>query len=312
MEQGGIDSAEVSLSDRTLSVVVRGNETADALAQRLTRAVSEHGYGVHVRMPAPPARTHEWFVAVPIAFGFLILFWVLGEAGIVRMGGTSDTALVTAFMVGLVASVSTCLAVVGGLLLSVSATYARSGAGKKPQVLFHLGRLGGFAVFGGALGALGDVFSIGFGGATILGGVVAVVMLILGLHLMELTPKVRAITLPASMGGAVSRMAGRVGGVAPSALGVSTFFLPCGFTQSMQVLALSSGSMLTGSLIMTVFALGTFPVLALISFGSLDLAKSRFRGVFFKVAGLIVITFALFTLQNTLVYFGIINPLITL
>jgi sulfite exporter TauE/SafE len=36
----------------------------------------------------------------------------------------------------------------------------------------------------------------------------------------------------------------------PIIIGIGTFFLPCGFTQSMQIAALSSNSFLTGGLIM--------------------------------------------------------------
>ena len=42
-------------------------------------------------------------------------------------------------------------------------------------------------------------------------------------------------------------------------LGVATFFLPCGFTQAVQVYALSTGSPLTAGAIMAVFAIGTAP-----------------------------------------------------
>ena len=50
-------------------------------------------------------------------------------------------------------------------------------------------------------------------------------------------------------------------------------FLPCGFTQSMQIYALSTGSFATASIIMFAFALGTLPVLALLSFSSSAIHK---------------------------------------
>ncbi|MBP6911491.1 sulfite exporter TauE/SafE family protein [Patescibacteria group bacterium] len=48
-------------------------------------------------------------------------------------------------------------------------------------------------------------------------------------------------------------------------MGIGTFFLPCGFTQSMQVYTLSTGSFLAGGLTMLSFALGTLPMLLLLS-----------------------------------------------
>jgi sulfite exporter TauE/SafE len=76
----------------------------------------------------------------------------------------------------------------------------------------------------------------------------------------------------------------------------------------MQVVALSSGSISTGALVMLAFALGTLPVLALVSFGSLNLAKSVYRGMFLKTAGILVVLFALVMIQNALAVFGVISP----
>jgi len=56
------------------------------------------------------------------------------------------------------------------------------------------------------------------------------------------------------------------------------------------------------------FALGTLPVLALLSFSSFSIQKSAKSGIFFKTAGLVVIMFALFNLINSLVVIGLISP----
>ena len=95
----------------------------------------------------------------------------------------------------------------------------------------------------------------------------------------------------------------------PLLVGVVTFFLPCGFTQSMQIYTLSTGSFMKGGLTMLSFALGTLPILALISFSSFSIQKSTKSGIFFKSAGLIVIMFAIFNLINSLVAAGYIPPL---
>ena len=95
----------------------------------------------------------------------------------------------------------------------------------------------------------------------------------------------------------------------PLLVGVVTFFLPCGFTQSMQIYALSTGSFTTGALTMLAFALGTLPVLGLLSFSSFSIGKSPKAGIFFKTAGLIVILFALFNLINALVVINILPPI---
>ncbi|MCR4280902.1 MAG: sulfite exporter TauE/SafE family protein, partial [Candidatus Kaiserbacteria bacterium] len=73
--------------------------------------------------------------------------------------------------------------------------------------------------------------------------------------------------------------------------------------------ALTTGNFMTGALTMFVFALGTLPMLALLSFGSLNIAHKPWKGIFFKTSGIIVIALALLNLSNALATAGIINPL---
>lgn len=305
LKEQGVEEVRVSLGGETVTVI--SDSDASLLAPRFTELLKEYGYTFHTERPAKVYATREWFTAIPLVAVIVALLLSLDRLGLTSILSGRDATIGTAFLVGLVASVSTCLAIVGGLLLSVSATYAQAGSGARPQVLFHVGRFGGFVVLGGLLGILGSAVRIGVYGSTILGVVVSVVMLILGIHLLELTPRVRALTLSRGLFDRLTSRAGSAGSYAPLMLGIATFFLPCGFTQSMQVVALSSGSAVSGALTMGAFALGTFPVLALLSFGSLDLAKSTYRGIFFKVAGLLVILFAVYNIYNALGIFGIIK-----
>ena len=66
-----------------------------------------------------------------------------------------------------------------------------------------------------------------------------------------------------------------------------------------------------GALTMFVFAMGTLPVLALMSFSSFTIEKSSQKELFFKTAGLVVIAFALFNLINSLVVIGLVPPVFT-
>jgi sulfite exporter TauE/SafE len=60
---------------------------------------------------------------------------------------------------------------------------------------------------------------------------------------------------------------------------------------------------------MFTFALGTLPMLGLLSFGSFSIATKSWKGIFFKTAGLVVIILALFNLINALVVAGVIDPI---
>ena len=310
-----ITSAKTNLDDNTVEVVGNfGEKTQTAVAEELTKVLSRHGYSLSVEKIVKDKKWNDFKFAVPIALAFVLLFIVLQKLGLVNLVNTSSMSYGTAFIVGIIASLSSCLAVVGGLLLSMSATFAKEGDKTRPQVLFHLGRIVSFFVLGGVIGAIGSVFSLNFLATFILSIVVGVVMLILGINLLDVFNFTKKLQpgMPKSFSKHALQIVKLNHTLTPLLVGVATFFLPCGFTQSMQIYALSTGSFLKGGLMMVAFALGTFPVLALISFSSFSIKNSSKSGIFFKSAGLIVILFALFNIINSLVAIGFISPVFNL
>jgi sulfite exporter TauE/SafE len=192
----------------------------------------------------------------------------------------------------------------------MSATFSKGGDKIKPQLLFHVGRTVSFFVLGGVIGMIGSAFTLNITGTFVLGLLVGLVMLILGLNLLDIFHFTKKFQF--SMPSFLARRAFDVHKInhslTPLLVGVATFFLPCGFTQSMQVYTLSSGSFFKGGLTMLFFALGTFPVLAILSFSSSKISKTSQSGIFFKTAGLIVIAFAIINILNALVVAGFIKP----
>jgi uncharacterized protein len=92
---------------------------------------------------------------------------------------------------------------------------------------------------------------------------------------------------------------------APFIMGALTFFLPCGFTITTQGLALLSGNVFQGALIMGTFALGTVPILLLIGLSSVKFSsKPHLAERFSKVAGFLVLFFALFNILNQATVLG--------
>lgn len=313
-EVPGVMAATTSLATNTVEVMGEfGEASKEQVMRELSRVLAPHGYSLSVEKEVHSMNWSEFLYAVPLSLLFVALFIVLQTLGIVNLVQTSEVTYGTAFIVGLIASVSTCMAVVGGLVLSMSANFAKEGAATRPQLLFHVGRLGSFFVLGGLIGALGSVFQFERTGTLVLGVIVALVLFVLGLNLLDV-PWVKRLapTLPAVFGKRIQALKDVNHVFTPLLVGVATFFLPCGFTQSMQLYTLTTGSFLRGALTMFVFALGTLPVLALLSFSSLGVQKRAKSGVFFKTAGLIVLFFAVFNLLNTLAGAGIIDPVFTL
>ncbi len=325
-----VEKAVANLSGGCVEVVGDFKDKSEEdVARELSGLVEKHGYKISTVENASTgsadadgeasgkdsglsnrSKWSDFKIAAPIALGFLVLFLLLQKAGLVNLVGSGGVTMGTAFVIGIIASLSSCMAVVGGLLLSMSATFAKEGDRIKPQIMFHGGRLVSFFVLGGVIGVLGSAFTLNVSATFILGMIIAIVMLILGINLLDVFPwaKRMQIGMPRFISKHAQGVTKLNHTLTPLLVGIATFFLPCGFTQSMQLYSLTTGSFIGGGLTMLSFALGTLPVLALISFSSFSVMNSAKKGVFFKTAGLIVIMFAVFNLINSLVVIGIISP----
>ena len=287
-----------------------GEKNSKEVARELNLILGPHGYTLSFEKQIKDKKLSEFKIAIPIAILFLVLFVFLQKIGIINLVNTSKVSYGTSFLIGIVASLSTCMAVVGGLVLSMSATFAREGDRIKPQLLFHGGRLVSFFVLGGVIGALGSVFILNTGATFALGLFIGLVMLIMGINLLEIFnfTKRAQIGMPKFISQKALSLSKLNHTLTPLLVGIATFFLPCGFTQSMQIYTLGTGNFWNGALTMFAFAIGTLPVLALVSFSSFSIKNNKKSGIFFKTAGLIVILFALFNIINSLVVIGLIKP----
>jgi sulfite exporter TauE/SafE/copper chaperone CopZ len=307
-EQDFVQNARVDLKNETVELETNSDESPERLAGMLTDKIKSNGYVLSVAkaVKGKPEDDVIW-KALPIGLGLLVLFFLLQKSGILNLGIGGQTTPVTSFIIGLIASVSSCLAIVGGLVLSLSAKISQDNVSDtRTFTLFHSSRIVSFALLGGVLGAVGGAIGINFTLTAILGLLASVVMLLLGLNLVGVFAK-NKVALPSGLFNFFRRIEHKT--FTPLILGFATFFLPCGFTQSMQVVALSSGSFVSGSLIMLAFALGTLPMLLLLSFGSASFAHSKYAPLFFKSAGVVVIGLGLFAFLAGLAGLGIISPL---
>lgn len=278
--------------------------TADIPLEKLQGSLLDQKYTVKTaaeKLSAGmvPMKTHEMFGLFALAIG---LAWILGQLG----GGTSlvpgnAVGMGWAFVLGILASFSSCLAVVSGLLIAVVAPAAERTTWKKrlmPLVSFLGGRLIAYAVLGGLLGWLGAKLSISPVVTAVMLVLAAVYMVIMGLDLLKMLPQGLKKYLPHTpkvlAHGAVDK-ASAAGLLMPPLLGAATFFLPCGFTQALQAYALTTGSFGAGAAVLGAFALGSVPGLFALGMavgwgkGKLGLWLNRFAGALVIVLGVISI-----------------------
>jgi sulfite exporter TauE/SafE/copper chaperone CopZ len=310
-DQNFVRDVCVNIKNETLEIDADTNQTPEELAIFLTNKIRSNNYTVSVDKGGDKKQPDDvLWRAVPLGLGVLVVFFLLQKSGVLNIGIGGQVTVVTSFIIGLIASVSSCLAVVGGLVLSLSAKISQdTRRSTKIFTAFHVGRLVSFAILGGVIGSIGGLLGNSFTVSAVLGLIASAVMVLLGLNLVGLFKK-KSITLPPHVFNFLKKIEHQT--FAPIILGGSTFFLPCGFTQSMQIAALSSGSFFSGFLIMTAFACGTLPVLACLTFGSTSFARSKHASLFFTTVGVVVIGLGLFSILAGLAGLSIIKPLFTL
>ena len=307
---GFIKNVNAVMSEKKIYFECHSDIEEDKLIECINGLIHKEGYTVtrHVAIDRKKYRdiVIGFFAAAILITGFIFL----QKSGFINLLQVKDLSLGVIFIIGIIASLSSCMAVVGGLVLSISSNYARSKEKVRPLLFFHFSRLAGFFILGGVLGLVGSVFTISPFFYFIISIILFAIMLVLGVNLLDLFPFLAKFQLrmPKSFTERIIKNENLKNKFAPFMLGAATFFLPCGFTQSMQISSMASGSFWDGALIMLVFAFGTLPVLAAVSFTSVSFANKTYGPVFYKTAGFIIIFFAVFNFTNALVSMGIISP----
>src|SRR3989344_3364363 len=295
--------------------------STDPNIHALDSMVKGDGYRVslwknHHLVTHPEVHKNTWKDYFQIGGIFLVLvsaYYILRQFDLLPTIAISEhMSYGVVFLIGLFAAVSTCIAVVGGLLLAVAEKHNElhpelSGIQKfRPHIYFNAGRIVGYTGFGAAVGGLGSVISLSpqFNGyLTVL---VSIVMLLLGFQLLHLFQWLRRFSpkMPKFIGHKIHDLGSKESKGAPFVLGAATFFLPCGFTQALQLYVLASGDWKVGALTMFVFSLGTLP--ALISLSAISsFARGAFQRHFLKFAGVLVVLLGIFNINNGLALAGI-------
>lgn len=304
----GVERVTVSHPKGELRVLVQDGTRLDAEA--IEKVIAEHGYQVRSGAPQVHSRfTWERFVT-GLAF-IAVVYILLRKLGVLTFSPEVDAAagMSAVFVVGLVAAFSSCTAVVGGLIAAVSARQAQRHPNAsltvkmRPHVLFNVGRLVGFAVFGALIGLLGSALQLSTTANGALTVVIAAFMIVLGFQLMGLIPA-GLVQPPKRLSHWVHDLADRGHAWMPAVLGAATFFLPCGFTQSMQLFAMSTGSPVQGALIMTVFAFGTLPALLGIGYVTAS-AKPKSLPSLSYCIGAVVIALGIANVMNGATLLGV-------
>lgn len=246
-----------------------------------------------------------------VIFGLYLLFRQFNLFGS-GIGITENMDIWFVLLIGLVAGTSSCIAVTGGVLLSVAAKYNQNVKAPtawqkfKPHLYFNVGRIISYTVLGGVLGFIGSKLTISPTVTGVISLLASAFMIIMGLNILHLFPGLGKLMPkpPKFLSNRILDLEGKTGKWIPFAMGALTFFLPCGFTQSLQIFVLSKGDWLQGALTMMFFSLGTLPALLSLSAVS-SFAKGGFQRYFLKFSGVLVLIIGMSNITNSFALLGI-------
>lgn len=306
-EEGNVRRVNPNFKNQQVEVEYTG--TLDR--ESLNRKISSFGYRIGMRGETAKVEplSKRIFEAVAIASIIFILYMTAGELGIIPdFNFTGTLSFFSIFFMGLIASTSTCMATSGALFLS---TVGKSTDNFSKSLFFNAGRIISYGFFGFLAGLVGQALITGSKFGPLLTLLSALFMLLLGLDMAKILSVGHII--PSGLNKAIftnlENKIMRYPRKAPFLLGAITYFLPCGFTQAVQVYALGLASPGMSALTMTIFALGTAPALMLIG-GLTSFTKTTFYGYFMKTMGVIVFIVGLVYFSNFLSLYNInINPL---
>ncbi|MDH5532979.1 MAG: sulfite exporter TauE/SafE family protein [Candidatus Pacebacteria bacterium] len=250
---------------------------------------------------------------VVVIFGAFLKF---SDSGMAQLSVNAESSVFAFLIFGVIAGFSTCSALVGGIVLSMSKQWASLYTTKEslinklePHILFNVGRVVAYALFGFLLGSLGNVFQVSLDFSAILMILVSILMFVMSLQMLGVSWAQKfSFTAPKFLTRSIANEKNFSGKYMPALMGAGTVFLPCGFTITTQGLALLSGDPIKGAMIMTAFVLGTTPILFFIGLSSLMFnQKPHITRMFSQVAGFLIIAFAIFNINSALNVLGLPN-----
>jgi len=316
LKQDGIEVADASMSNQTLSISYHGKTPE---IQTLNSLFKADGYSFsHEKKKQKQTWKQKDIIHFVVKFvAVFVVLYLLHRSGITQsLSVQENSSLGVFFVFGLLAGLSSCAALVGGLLLSLSKQWHEKHAYDTvvsvkvmPHMSFHLGRMIAYVVFGALLGSIGA--SIGFDNTiffAIVTIIVSIIMLIIGLQMLGYQ---RAQTLQIRMPKFITRRISRAGdgaGSMPWLIGAGTVLLPCGFTLAAQGVALTSGSAIRGALILLYFVLGTMIPLVFISMISISSSRSARRQKSFAFyIGAVLFIFGLYNINAQFNVLGFVS-----
>jgi sulfite exporter TauE/SafE/copper chaperone CopZ len=304
----GVTGVQADYRTCSVNLTYTGNLNTAALEQ----SIHEYGYSLKPLHNSPSVQLSTQILEAAILamiIGFVYFFaWELKL--IPSFSGSSTLTWGTAFILGLIASASTCMATSGALFLATVGKVKEKAYPLIPALSFNAGRVLSYTFFGFILGHIGNaVYAIPTAGP-FLTLFVAFAMVLVGMDMLKIVSVTAFVPQSFTKGifASVEHRLLRNPRQTAFALGAITYLLPCGFTQSVQLFALGLGNPVQSALLMGAFAVGTTPALFALGYAG-TFTKAPWYPMFGKVLGVIVFLIGASYFINAMTLYGVTSKL---
>ena len=310
-----IETVQANISKWTVTIWYEKIPNMDDIRN----VVHECGYEVSEEVTSNPwlsKNIDDYKVMILSLLWFMFLYFILSKTGVSSLFDIKSQwspSLSLVLLIWITAGFSSCMAVVGWLVLAISSKWNKSNNkqtfGQKiiPHFWFNAWRIIWFGILWGLLWLFGSVISLSPFMMSIMTLIVWVVMIMLWVNLTHISPKLSSVSL--------SLPTWRLFAKKETDLlqdkntwfrkylwtfssWVLTFFLPCGFTFAMQIYAMNTGSFWMWMIVMALFAIGTLP--GLMGIWSLtSIFKGKTAQIAFKAIWVLVILLGLYNIANS-------------
>lgn len=246
----------------------------------IKKTIHECGYEVSdekVYLPWLSKNINDYKILLFSLIWFMLLYFILNQTWISSLFDIKpqwSPSLSLVVLIWLTAWFSSCMAVVGWLVLAISSKRNQKNEEQSfwkrviPHFRFNAGRVVWFWILWWILGLLWSVISLSPFMMSIMTLIVGLVMIMLWINLTNISPKLSAISISLPTWKLFSKKETAIVSKKESwfrkylwtfGSWVLTFFLPCGFTFAMQLYAISTWNFWMWMAIMALFAIWTLP-----------------------------------------------------
>lgn len=270
--------------------------------RKLNQMIVPYGYSIMNNLDGENEenKKNNWLSFLVILVIFITIYSFLKKINLLPEVSYKNLSLPMVFLLGVIASVSTCMATTGVLYLTI----AKENNQWWTALSFSLGRVIAYGFFGFIFGFIGKqlINSVVFSG--ILSLIIALTLIILGLDLVKIISWSKFTFINTSrifefLRERLNHYPRRL----PFFLGGITYFLPCGFTQSVQIYSMGLANPSLSALNMIIFAIGTVPLILIINQAT-KIRHHIFYQLFLRIIGVLIFLIGINYFFNFLSLFG--------